>query len=106
MYVCIYACMCVCMYVVLFMYWYAGMYAFAVCFLSLFCLCLEHSTAQHISFSMLRYARCGSNQDVVSARRIMMLPVEGQLAAGFGGYVLVNSGLPSASFSAFSIYHL
>ena len=57
----------------------------------------QHSTAQHLSFSMLRYARCGSNQDVVSARRITMLSVEEQLAAGFSGYVLTHSGLPSAS---------
>jgi len=37
------------------------------------------STAQHISFSVLRYARCGSNQRVISARHILKLSVEGQL---------------------------
>jgi hypothetical protein len=55
---------------------------------------------------MLRHARCGSNHYVVSARRIITLSVEEQLAVGFSGYVLINSGLTSASFSALSIYHL
>jgi len=102
-FVCMYACMYIYMYVFMYicMNVYACMYAFAVCFLSLSCLCLEHS-----SFSMLRYARCGSNQHVVSARGFMRHSVERQLASGFSVYVLINSGLPSSSFSALSVYHL
>jgi len=121
-YVCMCTCMCGCMYVLctyicmhaciyyvymcvyVFMYLYAGMNAFALyvffCALST----AQHNTAHFISNAALCQMR--SNQDMVSARRIMMLSVDGQLVAGFSGYVLINSGLPSASFSALSIYHL
>ena len=98
MHVCIYICMCLCIYV--WMCMHVCMRLLFV-FLSLSCLCLEHS-----SFSMLRYARCGSNQHVVSARGFMRHSVERQLASGFSVYVLINSGLPSSSFSALSVYHL
>jgi hypothetical protein len=65
--VCMHVCMCTCV----------CMYVFAAC-LCLFFVCAL-STAQNISFSVLRYARCDSNQHVVSGRHLMRLSVEGQL---------------------------